>query len=249
MGYTCGEESLPRGKTLGNRVGEKALRSLWYGDNVLGARRYMLTEWDDPCSGDAHLQIGTDMDASNSSMREWLRNLPNKLTLFRMAIIPLMCLLYPWDLQFLHVFCAFLFSIGAISDFLDGYLARKLDNVTKIGEVLDPISDKLLVAAALVLLTDAGVLSGWITVVVLSREMAISGLRLAAAEQGISIKVSSFGKIKTALQDVGIALLLTRFPDYHTSGMVVLWVSILFSYYSAYQYWNKYWEQSRNDFI
>lgn len=186
-----------------------------------------------------------DQDTDTAGTRTWLKNLPNKLTLFRVMIIPVICLLYPWDMQFLNYFCALLFGIGAVTDFLDGYIARKMNSVTKIGEVLDPISDKLLVAAAVVILTDADVLSGWITVLILSRELAISGLRLAAVEQGFSIKVSSFGKIKTALQDTALFLLLCKLPQYATFGMVILWASIGFSYYSAYQYWTKFWEESR----
>lgn len=190
-----------------------------------------------------------DQDKGTRGTGSWLKNLPNKLTLFRVLIIPVMCLLYPWDMEFLNYFCAFLFAIGAITDFLDGYIARKMNSVTKIGEIFDPISDKLLVAAALVILTDANILSGWITVLILSRELAISGLRLAAVEQGFSIKVSSFGKIKTALQDVAIVLLLCKLPQYATIGMLTLWVSIGFSYYSGYQYWIKFWDATRRQII
>lgn len=186
-----------------------------------------------------------DTEEIQSGLKGWLKNLPNKLTLARVLIIPLMCVLYPWDAEFLNYFCAFLFALGAITDFLDGYIARKMDNVTKLGAIFDPISDKLLVAAALVLLTGAGVLSSWITVLILSRELAVSGLRLAAAEQGLSIQVSSFGKIKTAFQDVAIVLLLSQNISYSQVGMITLWVSILFSYYSAYQYGSKFWEESR----
>lgn len=189
-----------------------------------------------------------DQKTSNSGLKNWLKHLPNKLTLARVLIIPLMCLLYPWDYELLNYLCAGLFAIGAISDFLDGYIARKMDNVTKIGAIFDPISDKLLVASALILLTDAGVLAGWITVLILCRELAVSGLRLAAAETGISINVSGFGKIKTAFQDVAIVLLLSKSAQYHTVGMLTLWISILFSYFSAYQYGTKFWENSRADF-
>lgn len=186
-----------------------------------------------------------DSEVNESGLKGWMKNLPNKLTLARVLIIPLMCLLYPWDVEFLNYACALLFAVGALTDFLDGYIARKMNNVTKLGEIFDPISDKLLVAAAVVILTEAGVLAGWITVLILCRELAVSGLRLAAAEQGMSIKVSGFGKIKTALQDAAIVLLLTKSAPYHPIGMVILWVSILFSYYSAYLYGSKFWEQSR----
>ncbi len=199
--------------------------------------------------GKREYQSRMDQEAQKQGSNSWLKDLPNKLTLFRVLLIPVICLLYPWDMEFLNYFCAFLFAVGAITDFLDGYIARKMNSVTKIGEIFDPISDKLLVAAAVVILTDAGILSGWITVLILSRELAISGLRLAAVEQGFSIKVSSFGKIKTALQDIALVLLLCKVPQYATIGMLVLWVSIGFSYYSAYQYWTKFWAEARRQNI
>ena len=139
-------------------------------------------------------------------------------------------------------------AIGALTDFFDGYLARKMNSVSKIGEILDPISDKILVAAALVVLVGGGVLSAWIAVLILSRETAVSGLRMAAAEQGFSIKVSSLGKIKTLLQDLSLTLLLTREPDIETIGMMILWVSIGFAYVSGYEYWTKFWERNKDQF-
>ncbi len=188
------------------------------------------------------------MDNEKQDLKHWMRNLPNKLTLFRIAIIPVICFLYIWDFRPLNYLTAALFAVGAITDFLDGYIARKTNNVTRIGEVLDPISDKLLITAALVLLTEAKILGGWITILILCREIGISGLRLAASEQGISIKVSSFGKIKTAFQDVAIVLLLVRIDEYHLWGMLLLWISVGFSYFSAWQYWNKFWQHTRHHF-
>jgi CDP-diacylglycerol--glycerol-3-phosphate 3-phosphatidyltransferase len=188
------------------------------------------------------------MDNDKQDLKMWMRNLPNKLTLFRIAVIPVIAFLYIWDIRPLNYLAAALFAVGAITDFLDGYIARMTNNVTRIGEVLDPISDKLLVLAALVILTEAQIIGGWITIIVLCREIGISGLRLAASEQGFSIKVSSYGKIKTAFQDVAIVLLLLRLDEYHVPGMVLLWVSIAFSYFSAWAYWNKFWEHSKHNF-
>jgi CDP-diacylglycerol--glycerol-3-phosphate 3-phosphatidyltransferase len=184
------------------------------------------------------------MDNEKSELKMWLRNLPNKLTLFRIAVIPLICFLYAWDFRILNYVAAGLFALGAATDFLDGYIARLTNNVTRIGEILDPISDKLLVMAALMVLTEAKVIGAWIGVLILCREIGISGLRLAASEQGISLKVSSFGKIKTACQDLALTLLLVRIDQYHIWGMVLLWISIAISYFSAWQYWNKFWENS-----
>lgn len=189
------------------------------------------------------------MDTQKQEFQNWLKNLPNKLTLFRVLVIPLLCVLYAWNINILNYVCAALFGVAAVTDFLDGYIARKMNSVTKIGELLDPISDKLLVSSALVILVGADVLSAWIAVIILCRELAVSGIRLAAAEQGFSIKVSYFGKIKTTLQDVAITLLMTRSEgDIRTVGVIALWASIVFSYFSAYEYWTKFWERNRESF-
>ena len=186
------------------------------------------------------------MENQNRRYEEWLRNLPNKLTAFRVLIIPVLCALYSWNYSILNMLCAGLFAVGAITDFLDGYLARKMNSVTKLGEILDPISDKLLVLSALVIMVGADVLSAWIAVLVLCREIAVSGLRLVASEQGFSIKVSGFGKIKTFLQDISITFLLTRIEgDVQRIGMIAFWASVVFSYFSAYEYWTKFWERNK----
>ncbi len=188
------------------------------------------------------------MENQKAEVKTWLKNLPNKLTFFRILVIPFLCVLYPWDVKILNVLCAVIFALGALTDFFDGYLARKMNSVSKIGEILDPISDKLLVGAATVVLVGGGVLSAWIAVLILSRETAVSGLRLAAAEQGFSIKVSNLGKIKTLLQDLALTLLLVRHPDIENIGMMILWVSIGVSYISGFEYWGKFWERNRDQF-
>lgn len=189
-----------------------------------------------------------EKETQKTEVKAWLKNLPNKLTFFRIAVIPFICILFAFDIRVLNLLCAGIFAVGALTDFFDGYLARKMNSVSKIGEILDPISDKLLVGAALVVLVGGGVLSAWIAVLILSRETFISGLRLAGAEQGFSIKVSNLGKIKTMLQDFALFLLLTREPDIESIGMMILWLSVGFSYVSGYEYWRKFWERNRDQF-
>ncbi len=178
----------------------------------------------------------------SKELSTWFKNLPNKLTLFRMGVVPLILLIFPWDYVALRIFCAFLFGLGAITDFFDGYLARRYQLETKLGAILDPISDKVLAAAAIILLTNAGIIVPWIAALIICREIAISGLRLAAKEQGIDISVNSFGKWKTAIQDIAIILLMTTIPEVYGYGMALIWVSLFLSYYSAYLYWQKFWE-------
>lgn len=168
----------------------------------------------------------------------WLLTLPNKITLIRVAIIPLLLLLYPINVHFLNIFCAIIFLIAAITDFFDGFIARKLNMESRLGAILDPIADKILVTATLVLLTSSGnpPLPAFIAALLLCREIAISGLRAAALEQGINIKVDQFGKLKTVAQDIAIFCLLTNLKQLYTPGMVFIWLAVGLSYYSAYRY-------------
>ena len=180
-------------------------------------------------------------------MTNWLKTLPNKLTFMSMGAIPIMLLLFPIDVQAVKVFCSLLFGLAAMTDFFDGYLARKYNGVTKIGALLDPISDKVLVASAIILLTNDSILPAWIATLIICREIAIAGLRQAAMEKRISIEVNNFGKIKTATQDLAIGFLMCSLDTFYTPGMILLWVSIVLSYYSGYTYWKKYWHSTGDE--
>jgi len=183
----------------------------------------------------------------------WLKSLPNKLTLGRIAVIPLLLLLYPIGFSKLNVFCAVLFAAAAITDYFDGYLARKYGNVTPLGSLLDPIADKMLVAAALVLLAGAGVIHPFLAALLIGRDIAVNGIRLLAMEQGFTIAVSEFGKWKTAVMSVAIGCLLVNQPageelfgwPWRVVGMISLWISVGLSLYSAYLYGAAYLEKAK----
>lgn len=171
--------------------------------------------------------------------------LPNKLTLARMAAIPMLMVLYPWNFFVIDIICAVLFSLAAITDFLDGYIARKYQLVSAFGELIDPIADKMLVAAALILLTARGVMPSWVAILLISREFAVSGIRLVSLKDGVAIPVDTLGKYKTVLQDVGIVCLLVNVTLFDLSlyyvGMICLLGALGLSLYSAYFYWLAYW--------
>ncbi len=138
-------------------------------------------------------------------------NLPNKLTLLRVLLVPVVCVLiglgaYPW--------AAAVFAIGALTDFLDGYLARRDQLITVFGKFLDPVADKLLVLTAMIMLTEKGLLPAWAVVVVAARELAVDGLRLVASGSGKVVAAKMPGKIKTTLQLLCVlsALLLKDHP-------------------------------------
>ncbi len=146
-------------------------------------------------------------------------NLPNKITLFRMLLIPIIVIvdLIPFlkDIEFFgyltlaNVIMASIFIVGALSDFFDGYLARKHDLVTSFGKFMDPLADKLLVFTVLILLLrQNNVLAPWVVIVMLAREFVVSGLRMLAAEKGEVIAAGLLGKIKTNIQFLLIILLL-----------------------------------------
>ena len=145
-------------------------------------------------------------------------NTPNKLTLLRVLLVPLICVLialekYPWAAAF--------FAVGALTDFLDGYLARRDGLITVFGKFLDPVADKLLVLTAMIMLTEKGLIPAWAVAVVAARELAVDGLRLIARGSGKVVAAAMPGKIKTTLQIFCVlsALILRTHPV--TLGLTV----------------------------
>lgn len=171
---------------------------------------------------------------------KWLKGLPNQLTLFRIAVIPLLLALFPWGLESLNIFCAALFAIAALTDFADGFIARQFKMESKLGTLIDPIADKLLTTAGLVLLTGSNLVWSWLAGILLCREIALSGLRLVAQQQGLSIPVNWLGKGKTFFLDLAIPCLMVKKPlfglPFWEVGMISLWISLVLSLVSAWVY-------------
>lgn len=166
-------------------------------------------------------------------------NLPNLLTLLRILLVPVFILLFLSSTPLRTVLSAAVFLLAALTDLLDGYLARKWQQVTKLGKVLDPIADKLLILSALILLVDFQRIPSWIAIILIGREIAISGLRTIAAMDGIVIPAERTGKYKLFIQAVGIIFLIFdyRTPfDFHRYGIVLLWLSMILAVASAVQY-------------
>lgn len=169
-------------------------------------------------------------------------NLPNSLTLFRIVLIPVFMLAFlspSWRLSFLPVA---LFAIAALTDLLDGYLARRNNQVTDLGRLLDPIADKLLVLSGLILLVQFQRIEAWLAVAIIAREVAVSGLRSIAAAEGLIISADTMGKIKAFLQVVGIVCLTLPFSDgyflipVYELGRIFLYVALAFGIVSGVQY-------------
>ena len=141
-------------------------------------------------------------------------NLPNKITIIRIFLVPIM-LLVPllgitgetfWGASLENIMILIIFLIASITDFLDGYLARKNNMVTNFGKFLDPIADKLLVITALIMLVEQGIIPSWIPIIIVAREFMVSGIRMLAAGKGNVIAASMLGKIKTVSQIIAISL-------------------------------------------
>ena len=150
-------------------------------------------------------------------------NLPNKLTIFRMILVPIMVII-PFlgiktevlGIPLTYIIIDFIFIIASITDKLDGYLARKNNQVTTFGKFLDPLADKILVLAAMMMLVEMAKLPAWVPIIVLAREFIVSGYRLVAVEKGGKvIAASKWGKLKTVTQTIAIIL---AFLDLHAFG-------------------------------
>ena len=171
-------------------------------------------------------------------------NISNILTIIRIAIIPIIVLCIYLTNPYFGWIAFILFCLAGITDYFDGYLARLRNEVTNFGTFLDPIADKLLVAAVILILTSKGVIKDWDTIpalIILLREITVSGLREYLAGIKISIPVSRIAKLKTLLQLCSLALLilsesLTNFNLILYLGQVFLWIAGLLTLYTAYDY-------------
>ena len=135
------------------------------------------------------------------------------------------------------------FFAAAATDLLDGYLARRWKQVTTVGTLLDPVADKLLISAALVSLVQIRLLPGWMVILIISREFAVSGLRSIAAAEGYTIRAGELGKTKMMLQVIGVAMIMLsiRWPWLRTYALGVMWAVVLFGLASAIDYFRKFW--------
>lgn len=171
-----------------------------------------------------------------------LWTLPNALTLLRIFLVPLLVVFlltrYTW--AGLTVFLA-----ASLTDWLDGHLARKRGEVTTLGVLLDPVADKLLVAAAFISLVELGLAPAWMVAVILGREIAVTGLRAVAAGQRIIIPAGRVGKYKLGAQVVAVSILIlaSRFPQLAGLGRVALWVVVVLSAWSAVRYFREFWSR------
>lgn len=166
-------------------------------------------------------------------------NLPNKLTMGRILAIPVFIVVFLLDYRYA---AAVIFILAALTDMLDGKIARKYNLVTNFGKLMDPLADKLLVMSALICLAQVGDVPGWMVIVILGREFIITGMRQVAAAQGIVIAAGTTGKIKTITQMIAIPLLILENWPFSLLGVnipmdvIFLWIALVMTIVSGAEY-------------
>jgi CDP-diacylglycerol--glycerol-3-phosphate 3-phosphatidyltransferase len=173
-------------------------------------------------------------------------NLPNSLTLFRVACIPVLVFLLFFPHKATSFLAALVFALASISDLLDGFLARRQQLVTTFGKFLDPLADKLIVSSALIMLVPLGRAPAWMVVVIVGRELAITGLRSMAVSEGKVISADELGKKKMVFQIVAILGLLLHYEyfgiNFHAVGMFFLWLAVVLTLWSGINYFRRFWD-------
>ena len=187
-------------------------------------------------------------------------NLPNILTLGRMAVIPVVALMLWEDTNTVPtptegIIACIIFVVAMITDVIDGYLARKYNLVTPMGAYLDPLADKLMVATVLIMLVPLGWAPSWVVALLICREMTITGLRSIASQQGFTVSASPMGKLKTAYQSTALGMLLWHYPliipqfnleiNVHSSGIIMLYISVILAMVSGGEYFYLYYKHTQ----
>ncbi len=164
-------------------------------------------------------------------------NLPNKLTVFRVILIPFFVLFLLLDITAYDKWIALaIFIIASLTDFLDGHIARKYHLVTNFGKFMDPLADKLLVCSALICLIELNRIPAWIVIVIIAREFIISGFRLVASDNGVVIAASYWGKFKTTFQIVMICLMIADLSQLYFITQLVMWIALALTVISLVDY-------------
>jgi len=182
--------------------------------------------------------------------------IPNLLTLFRIVVTPLFFILfYYFPTKVFSLLASVLFALASLTDFLDGYIARRWNLETSLGKFLDPLADKLLVAVALIMLIPLGRVPSWMVAVIIGREILVTGLRVVAITEGLVIAASKLGKYKTVFQIVSVTCLLLHYEyhlfiespylliNFHQVGMGLLWVALVITVWSGIDYFRKFFRQ------
>lgn len=166
-------------------------------------------------------------------------NLPNKLTLLRILLVPVFIVFMYLNFQYARLIATLIFCVASFTDFLDGYLARKNNLVTNFGKFADPLADKILVCAALIMLASYGTIPAYGVIIIEAREFAVSGLRILAASDNITIAASKLGKFKTVSQLISMIVLLSNIAKIQQFGILMFHFSVFMTIISGIDYFIK----------
>ena len=169
-------------------------------------------------------------------------NLPNILSLTRILLVPILVVVLLTEVEDKELIGLTLFLLAAFTDFLDGFIARRRQQVTRLGQLLDPAADKILTSAAFISLVELGLAPAWMVVVVVAREFAVSALRSVASLQNRAIAASASGKLKTVLQITAISLALVseRLGEFQKLAPACLWIAVVVTIYSGLEYFVRF---------
>ena len=174
-------------------------------------------------------------------------NLPNAITMVRIGAAPVLVVMLLYPGRSMSVISAVVFALVCATDWLDGYIARKRGKVTSLGKFLDPLADKLLVTTALIMLIPLGRIPAWVVALMISREIAVTGLRAIASDAGVVISASILGKLKTVSQILALIPLIVHYKfyglDFHAIGSVVLVVAFILTVWSGVDYFIKFFRK------
>lgn len=171
-------------------------------------------------------------------------NLANMITLIRVFFVVPIVVLLSFEGPASCLLAAVLFVLASVTDFVDGHIARKENMVTNFGKFLDPLADKLLICSVLVMCSSLGWIPAWITIVIIARELAVTGLRAMAADEGIVIAADKYGKVKTVFQIIALVPLVIHYPllglDVHGIGLLILYLALLLTVFSGVNYFSRF---------
>lgn len=166
-------------------------------------------------------------------------NLANKLTFLRILMVPIFVIFMYLNNPNSRIIATIIFTVASFTDYLDGHIARKNNLVTNFGKFADPLADKILVAAALICLTGLGDIPAWAVIIIISREFAVTGLRVIAASENITIAASKLGKFKTVSQLISMIILLTNITALYNLGLGIFYFAVFFTILSGVDYFIK----------
>ena len=170
-------------------------------------------------------------------------NLPNTITLLRISVVPFLFILLLSPGEFWSLILAILFVIASITDFFDGYIARKYQMITTMGKFLDPIADKIMVNTAMILMIPIGRIPAWIVAITIIRDLMVDVIRSIASSEGIYIQASTLGKQKTVAQIIAVTALIIHYSIFginaHAVGMVILYIALVLTIFSGFDYFIK----------